>query len=215
LIAKRSHILAGIYNAILNGEVNSVVQYVHNGLKMSMSTEEILTEAIVPASQQLVQQFQGADFYIPDVLLAARAIKASLHALKPKQTPSAHQAKRVLIGTVEGDIHDIGKHMVKLFFEFAGFQVTDLGVDVPAYQFVEAVKKYKPDILAVSALLTTTMGEMSKIIDMLYIHNVRQSVKVLVGGGPVTAEFAQLIGADAYAESAYDSVNTALKLLSR
>lgn len=208
----RSYIFKEITAAILNGEANEAARLVESGLKMSMSAEEILEEALIPATRQVAEQFQGADFNIPDVLLASRAIKAGLYALKPYKRQAA-RGKRIIIGTVAGDIHDIGKNLIALFLEFAGYEVIDLGVDVTALNFVQAVKQYKPDLLAMSALLTTTMGEMSNVIEMLYIHRVRDSIKIIVGGGPVTKEFAVSIGADAYADTPHEAIKVVHDLL--
>ncbi|MDK2880359.1 MAG: hypothetical protein PWQ99_134 [Clostridia bacterium] len=209
----RTIIFRKINSAILNGEANEVARLIDTGLKMSMSAEEILEEVLIPTTRQVAAQFQGADFNIPDVLLASRAIKAGLHALKPYKRPAG--GKRIVIGTVAGDIHDIGKNMIALFLEFAGHEVIDLGVDVTALDFIQAVKKYKPNLLAMSALLTTTMGEMSNVIEMLYIHQLRDCVKVIVGGGPVTQEFAVSIGADAYADNPHEAIKVVHNLLNR
>lgn len=207
----RNHIFSEIISAILNGDANEVVNHTREGIKNSMSAEEILEGAIIPAARQFAERFQGADFYIPEVLLASRAIKASLYALKPL-LKSRSRLKKVVIGTVEGDIHDIGKNLIVIFLQFAGFEVIDLGVDVTAATFLEAVKKHRPDLLAMSALLTTTMGTMANVIELLNMYHLRDQVKVIVGGGPVTQEFAESIGADAYAESPHEVLD-ALKRL--
>jgi methanogenic corrinoid protein MtbC1 len=205
LALKRNLILAEIITAILNGQANEAVKFIKAGINISMSAEEILQWAIIPATKQVTDTFQGADFFIPDVLLASRAIKAGLKAIKPLPRHSA-RTQRIVLGTVEGDIHDIGKNLVALFLEFAGFEVIDLGVDVTVVAFLQALREHKPDVLAMSALLTTTMGSMSNVIERLHAHHLRDTVKVLVGGGPVTREFAAYIGADAYGENPQETI---------
>lgn len=212
--SKHDLILKEIASSIINGQANDVVKFIKAGIKNSMSAEEILQAAVIPATKRVTDDFQGANFYIPDVLLAARAIKAGLNVLKPIPRHSA-QSQRIILGTVEGDIHDIGKNLVALFFEFAGFEVIDLGVDVTVFKFLQAVRELKPDVLGMSALLTTTMGSMSNVIEQLYIHHMRDEVKVLVGGGPVTREFANYIGADIYAENPHEAIGLLRQLFSR
>jgi methanogenic corrinoid protein MtbC1 len=212
----RAQILREITTAILKGDAEKTLAAVEAGLGLQMSATEILEEAIIPATNQIAEKFQGPEFYIPEVLFASHAIKAGLYTLKPliQNTPKKYN-RTVIIGTVEGDIHDIGKNLVTLFLTCAGFEVIDLGVDVTASQFIKAIKQHKPDILALSALLTTTMGEMAVVIEELQRHNLRHTVKVLIGGGPVTEEFATLIGADAYAKDAREAVIVAKGLLDR
>ena len=211
---KRDYILQEIASAILKGQANDAVKFIKAGIKKSMSAEEILQNAIIPATQEVTDNFQGADFYIPDILLAARAIKAGMNALRTIPRRSA-QKQKIVLGTVEGDIHDIGKNLVALFLEFASFEVIDLGYDVTTFAFLQAVKKHKPDVLGMSALLTTTMGSMSNLIEQLHIHHLRDTVKVLVGGGPVTKEFATYIGADAYGENAHEAIELIHKMFSK
>jgi 5-methyltetrahydrofolate--homocysteine methyltransferase len=202
----RGQILQEISTAILSGETNTLLQMIEQGFKLSMSATELLDEAMIPAIKQLSQRYQGADFYIPDVLISSQTVRAGFHALKPHLVNKSYHFKRVVIGTVEGDIHDIGKNLVSIYLESAGFEVIDLGVDVPTVEFIKAVKEYKPDILALSALLTTTMGEMANIIKLLSKSDLRHTVKVIVGGGPVMRQFAARIGADLYANDAPHAV---------
>ncbi|NPV28642.1 MAG: corrinoid protein [Firmicutes bacterium] len=209
----RNHIFQQIITAILAGKADLVLKSVSSGLAMNISAMEIMEYAIMPATKQLAVKFQGADFYIPDVLLASRAIKAGLYALKPLIQTNSRCLKKIVIGTVAGDIHDIGKNMVSLFLSFSGFEVIDLGVDVTAVEFVQAVKKYRPSLLGLSALLTTTIGEMGVVIEQLNRNHLRHTVKILVGGAPVTKEFAAFIGADAYAQDAQEAVKLARELV--
>ena len=179
-----------------------------------MSVEELLDQALIPATRSLSDTYQGANFNIPDVLLSSRAIKAGIFALKPlfpkKPTPN-----KIVMGTVEGDIHDIGKNLITMFLELSGFEVIDLGVNITPIQFMQAVKSYNPDILAMSAILTTTMGSTSETMDLLIQHNLRDQVKIMVGGGPVTKEFAASIGADGCADNPRDSVIIAQQLIGK
>ena len=201
----RHQIIRKISTAIMEGEANEVLNLIELGLKKSMSVEELLEEALIPATRELSDTFQGANFYIPDVLLASRAVKAGIYALKPL-FPKKSTHNKIVIGTVEGDIHDIGKNLLTMFLEVSGFEVIDLGVNIAPIQFLQAVKSYNPDILAMSAILTTTMGAMSETIDILIQHRLRDKVKILVGGGPVTKEFAASIGADGCADNPKDTV---------
>ncbi|WP_069589486.1 corrinoid protein [Neomoorella thermoacetica] len=211
----RTQIFQDIISAILRGEANGVLKSINAGLQMAMSADEILEEAMIPATIQTLDKYQGADFYIPDVINASHAIEAGLFALKPYTKKSLQKRKKIVIGTVEGDIHDIGKNLVALSLGYAGFEVVDLGVNVSPAEFVRAVEQHRPEILAMSALLTTTMGEMARVIKALEKHHLRKSVRVLVGGGPVTKEFAESIGADAYGSSAREAISIAQSLVRR
>lgn len=208
----RARIIYAISNAILEGEVNEVTAMIEKALQINIYASEILNEAILPATQKVADKFRGADFYIPDVIAASHAIQAGLYLLKPYTKTNSKRAKKIVIGTVEGDIHDIGKNVVILYLHNWAFEVIDLGVDVTVEKFVEAVKMHKPDVLAMSSLLTTTMGEMKNVIEALNKHHLRNSVKVLIGGGPITPGFALSIGADLYARNAQSVVNELKKL---
>lgn len=208
----RHHIIHKIINAVMEGEANEVLNLIELGLKKSMSVEELLEEALIPATRDLSDIFQGANFNIPDVLLASRAIKAGIYALKPL-FPNKSTTHKIVFGTVEGDIHDIGKNLITMFLELSGFEVIDLGVNITPIQFMQAVKSYNPEILAMSAILTTTMGAMSETIDLLVQHHLRDQVKIMVGGGPVTKEFAASIGADGCADNPRDTVKIAQQLI--
>lgn len=210
----RQHIIQNITNAIMEGEAGEVLNLIELGLKNGMSVEEILETAIIPATKKLSDIFQGANFNIPDVLLSSRAIKAGIYALKPFFTKKS-TANKIVIGTVEGDIHDIGKNLIAMFLELSRFDVIDLGVNITPIQFMQAVKSYNPDILAMSAILTTTMGSMSETIDILIQYKLRDQVKILVGGGPVTKEFAASIGADGCADNPRDTVKIAQQLVAK
>ncbi|WP_253256440.1 corrinoid protein [Moorella sp. E306M] len=214
-LSGRAQIFQDIISAILRGDADGVLKSISSGLQIGMSADEILEEAMIPATVQTLDKYQGADFYIPDVINASHAIEAGLFALKPYIKKGLHKRRKIVIGTVEGDIHDIGKNLVALSLSYAGFEVVDLGVNVSPAEFVRSVEQHRPEILAMSALLTTTMGEMARVIKALEKHHLRKSVRVLVGGGPVTREFAESIGADAYASSAREAISIAQSLVSR
>ncbi|MDN5326769.1 MAG: hypothetical protein PWP41_1465 [Moorella sp. (in: firmicutes)] len=209
----RTQVFHDIISAILKGEANSVLKSINLGLQIGMSANEILEEAMIPATIQTLDKYQGEDFYISDVINASHAIEAGLFALKPYIKKDPNKRKKIVIGTVKGDIHEIGKRLVALSLGYAGFEVVDLGVNVSPVEFVRSVEQERPKILAMSALLTTTMGEMARVIEALEKHHLRNSVRVLVGGGPVTREFAESIGADAYGSSAREAISIAQSLV--
>jgi len=159
------------------------------------------------------RDFKGGELFVPEVLLAARAMRAGMNVLQPRLSKSdIPTSGKYLIGTVRGDLHDIGKNLVKMLLEGAGFEIIDLGTDVSAETFVSAVRENQPDILGMSALLTTTMPEMKVIINALEAAGLRDAVKIMVGGAPVTDNFAKAIGADAYSPEAATAVDSARDL---
>jgi len=167
----------------------------------------------VPAMDEVGRRYECEEYFVPELLLAARAMKGSLELLRPLlATAGAEPAGRVAIGTVKGDLHDIGKNIVAAMLEGAGFEVVDLGADVPAERFVEAVRSRQVNLVCLSALLTVTMPSMKTTIEALEKAGVRGQVKVMVGGAPVTQRFAEQIGADGYSENAAGAVTLARKL---
>jgi 5-methyltetrahydrofolate--homocysteine methyltransferase len=179
-----------------------------------VSAEEILNEGFIAAMAIIGDKFSEGDIYIPDVLIAARAMQASVDKLRPLLSDdTATDRGTVVIGTVKGDLHDIGKNLVKYMLQGSGFNVVDLGNDVSAEQFAEAVRTHEAEIVAMSALLTTTMGSMKDIVDGLEEAGLRESVKVMIGGAPVTQEYADRIKVDGYARDAGSAVHTAMELL--
>ena len=176
--------------------------------------EEILNDGLSVAMEIVGQQFSNGEFYVPDLLAAARAMKLCLGILQPFLGTGSHKARgTVVIGTVKGDVHDVGKDIVGIMLKAAGFEVHDLGVNVGPEVFVEAVREFRPDIVGMSALLTTTMVAMKDVIDALQAGGVRDTVKVLVGGAPVTDDFARKIGADGYAPDAGKASELARQLV--
>jgi methylmalonyl-CoA mutase cobalamin-binding domain/chain len=171
---------------------------------------------MIRAMGEVGQRFQDGKAFVPQLLMAGRAMKAALEELKPLMAGTATMAiGKVVIGTVKGDLHDIGKNLVASMLEGCGFEVVNIGIDVSADAFIEAVRQHQPDILCMSALLTTTMGYMKQVIDALQAAGIRDRVKVMVGGAPVTQGFADEIGADGYSDNANTAVTVAKQLLGK
>jgi corrinoid protein of di/trimethylamine methyltransferase len=197
-----------LYDAILNGDVKTAVAVTKEALAEGVSALELVQKYVVPAMAEVGKRFDCEEYFVPELLLAQRAMKGSL-ALIP---PLAESAGRVVIGTVKGDLHDIGKNLVSAMLEGGGFEVIDLGADVAPEKFVNAVKERGAKIVALSALLTVTMGSMKTTIQALKDAGLREGVKVMVGGAPVTEQFAEEIGADGYSENASSAVALARRL---
>lgn len=179
-----------------------------------VSGSQILDEGLLEAMNEIGIRFKAGEAFVPEVLVAARAMNKGIEVLKPHLTESDMEEKgTAIIGTVKGDLHDIGKNLVKIMVEGKGIKVIDLGIDVSEDQFIEAVAEYEPDLVCMSALLTTTMPEMKVVIDALTAAGVRDKVKIMVGGAPVTQNFADEIGADCYTEDAAEASEEALNLL--
>ena len=203
-----------LYDAILNGDEALAVQITNEALARGADPSELITRGMIPAMDEVGRLFEAQEFYVPELLLAGRAMKASLEPLRPLLAASGAQPTgRVVLGTVKGDLHDIGKNLVGSMLEGAGFEVHDIGIDVPPAKFVDAVRSHTPHILALSALLTVTMPEMKKVIEALSQIGIRGKVKVLIGGAPVTQQFADQIGADGYGGNASSAVTVARSLL--
>lgn len=207
--------LESIFEGILNGDMNTVPKQVQAALAAGLSPESILKEGMVAAMAEVGCLFEDGEFFVPEMLISARAMKAGLVVLKPHLADSGVEPiGKVVIGTVQGDMHDIGKNLVGMMLEGAGFAIIDLGVDVKPQQFVDAISENEAEIVALSALLTTTMPQMKSTIDAVQAAGLADSVKVLVGGAPVTAEFAEQMGADGFAEDASQAASLAKSFLS-
>lgn len=204
-----------LYDAILNGKLEQSVEVTNQAIAEGMEPQEIINGYMIKAMEEIGARFQSGEAFVPNLLMAARAMKGSLDILKPllKDAAGASMGK-VVIGTVKGDLHDIGKNLVASMLEGCGFEVVNLGVDISSDKFTEAAKEHNANIVCMSALLTTTMNYMKEVIDALEAAGVRQSVKVMIGGAPVTDAFAKQIGADGYSENANDAVALARKLVS-
>jgi 5-methyltetrahydrofolate--homocysteine methyltransferase len=203
-----------IYNAILGGDTSAVLTGIQAALGEKLDPADILNEGMVAAMREVGKRFEEGDYFVPEMLIAARAMQSGLVLLKPHlKNAGVKSAGKVAIGTVKGDLHDIGKNLVAMMLEGAGFEILDLGTDVSSDKFVDAVQTQQVDMIGLSALLTTTMSNMKITIDALKAAGVRQNVKVIVGGAPVTQEFATQIGADGYAADASRAVTIARSLL--
>jgi 5-methyltetrahydrofolate--homocysteine methyltransferase len=195
--------LTQIYVAILDGDVTGASDGVQDALQSGLEPGLILSDGMIAAMQEVGRRFEEGDYYVPEMLVAARAMQSALQLLKPQLAAAdVKSAGRVAIGTVKGDLHDIGKNLVKLMLEGAGFEVRDLGVDVPPEKFVEAIKAGEVDVVALSALLTTTMPQMKSTIETIEQAGLRDRVRIIVGGAPVTQSYADEIGADGFSADA-------------
>ena len=207
-------VIREIQDGVMDGDAQYVKEKTEQALKLGITANTIIKQGLMPAMQTVGAQFRAAEVFIPDVLMASRAVHASLYVLRPILTKSRFRnLGRVVVGTVAGDLHDIGKNMVSMMLEGAGYDVYDIGIDVPPAAFVEAVREHKPEVLAMSALLTTTTGELREVIDRLQEEGLRGELKILVGGGPVTPDFALAIGADAYAANSYHAIEAVSRLI--
>ncbi|MFX0141010.1 MAG: corrinoid protein [Candidatus Hodarchaeota archaeon] len=199
-----------LHEAILTGNQNKAIELAKKIIAQKLDIPSILQGSMVPAMDEVGELFEKKEYFIPELLISARAMESALKLLKPYlKVDEEVSAGKVVLGTVQGDIHDIGKNIVKYFLEGAGFTVIDLGKEVTAEKFIETIQKEKVDILAMSALITTTMPYFKKVVDELKQTKLRDKVKVMVGGAPVTPEFAKRVGADAYAEDAPKAVQIA------
>ncbi|MGI5835830.1 MAG: corrinoid protein [Chloroflexota bacterium] len=200
--------------AVIEGNANKVKELTQLAIDKGAKPQEVLDAALIPAMDVVGDKFSKQEFYIPELLIAARAMQAGVAILKPLLSASEAKGKgKVVIGTVKGDLHDIGKNLVAMLLQGNGFDVVDLGNDVKPQKFVEAVQKEKPDFVMMSALLTTTMVTMKETINALKEAGVRDSVKVAIGGAPVTQRYADEIGADFYAPDATGAVSKAKELI--
>ena len=209
-------ILLDIKEMTISGNHQRVEELTGQALEQGIEAGRIIQEALIPAMAVVGEDFGAGKIYIPEMLIAARAMKKGVEILKPILVGKKIQPiGGVVIGTVKGDMHDIGKNLVIMMLEGSGFEVIDLGIDVPSHKFIEAVKAHKPDFIALSALLTTTMPEMKGIIEALEEASLRQEVKIMVGGAPVTPGFADEIAADGYAENAGEAAERMKTLLKK
>lgn len=203
-----------IADALKAGNTPKVKQMVQTAVDQGLEPSDIVNKALIVGMGEIGELFKNNEVYVPEVLIAARAMKAGLELLRPLLAEKdVKPLGKVVIGTVKGDLHDIGKNLVAMMLEGAGFEVIDLGIDVDTDKFVNAVKDTKADAVAMSALLTTTMPVMKEIIDAIKLAGLRDQVKILVGGAPVTHEFAAEIGADGYAPDAASAADLAKQLI--
>jgi 5-methyltetrahydrofolate--homocysteine methyltransferase len=209
-----SQILEQIASNLYKGEDDVVSILVQQALDQEMTPAEILNGGLIAGMDEVGRDFKAGELFVPEVLIAARAMHAGMNVLRPLLAESdVPSAGKYVIGTVQGDLHDIGKNLVKMMLEGAGFETIDLGTDVKPDGFVTAVREHQPQLLGMSALLTTTMPGMKATIEALQEAGLRDAVKIMVGGAPVTAAFAEQIGADAYAPDAATAVDVARGLV--
>jgi 5-methyltetrahydrofolate--homocysteine methyltransferase len=200
--------------SVIDGDMNLTQELVQRGLTETIPPEQILKEGLIPAMEEVGRRFEANEFYVPEMLISARAMKSGMALLRPLLVAAKVQAVgKVVIGTVQGDLHDIGKNLVGMMLEGAGFEVVDLGADVSAEKYVSAVKELQPDLVACSALLTTTMPGMKNVIHLLEGEGLRDQVKVIIGGAPVTDKYAADIGADGFAPDAASAAALAKRLM--
>ncbi len=206
--------LKQLHEAVLNGDAKTARSITEQALAAGHDPLKLVQEQMMPAMDEVGRRLECNEYFVPELLLSARAMKAALELLRPLLAAGGAQpVGRVAIGTVKGDLHDIGKNLVSAMLEGGGFEVIDLGVNVTPEQFVAAVKEKNANIVAMSALLTTTMPAMRTTVEALQQAGVRQQVKVLVGGAPITSSFAAQIGADGYSDSAAGAVAAARKAI--
>lgn len=207
-------VVTQIRTNVIEGNAPETLELVKQALTNGIPAEQILNEGLIAAMAHVGKLFEEGEYYVPEMLIAARAMKGGLELLRPALAAAKVQAiGKIVIGTVQGDLHDIGKNLVAMMMEGAGFEVIDLGVDVTPEKFVEAIHAHQPQLVGCSALLTTTMPKMKATINAIERAGIRSRVKVLVGGAPVTARYASEIGADAYAPDASAAASIAKSLL--
>ncbi len=209
-----SKLLEQMQEDLYNGQAAAVEAATKTGLDQGLSAKEILDDGLIAGMDVVGRDFRAGELFIPEVLIAAKAMHAGLEILRPLLAESgAPSMGKMVIGTVQGDLHDIGKNLVSMMMQGAGFEMIDLGTDVTPDQFVDAVKANGPDLIGMSALLTTTMPAMKATVEALTEAGLREQVKVIIGGAPVTADFATQIGADGYAPDAAAAVDAARDLI--
>jgi 5-methyltetrahydrofolate--homocysteine methyltransferase len=206
----------GLSNAVIEGDMEATRRLTQSALDSGVGARDVLEGGLLPGMDIVGRRFRQGEMFIPEVLLSARTMQSGMDILRPLLSQKeAAGIGTVVIGTVEGDIHNIGKNLVGMLMEGAGFKVVDLGMDVKTQAFVAAAREHKPDIVAMSALLTTTMPKMAETVNALKEAGIRDQLKVMVGGAPVTDDFAKKIGADAYGSNAASAVDKAKALVGR
>jgi methylmalonyl-CoA mutase cobalamin-binding domain/chain len=209
-------ILQGLYDQTLVGNGPVVLELTRNGLELGIAPETMLFEALIPSLEEVGARFERGDFFVPEMLIAGKAMAGALEVLRPLLADTgAASVGTFVMGTVKGDVHDIGKNLVNIMLEGAGFHVIDLGVQVAPEKFVAAIQEHKPDIVGFSAFLTTTMPMFKANINALQKAGLRDQVIVMVGGAPVTQEYADAVGADGYAADASTAVKRAKELIQK
>ncbi len=205
-----------IREAIIDGNRKFVAAEVQKAVEGGVDAEKLLKEAMIPAMDEVGKLFEQGEFFIPEMLVAARSMSAGMEIIKPKlKEANVETLGVVVVGTAEGDLHDIGKNLVGMMLEGAGFEVHDLGPDVSPEKFIAAVKEFNANIVAISALVTTTMPAMGRTVEAFKAAGIRDQVKIIVGGAPLSQSYADSIGADGYSADATDAVVLAKRLLGK
>jgi len=208
--------LTALYTAVLEGNASQAKALTQAALDSGVDPQEILDKSMIPAMDEVGRLFEINEYFVPELLIAARAMKGGLEIIRPKLAAQGSKSQgKVAVGTVRGDLHDIGKNLVAAMLEGGGFEVLDLGVDVPAEKFIEAVTKDGAQIVAMSALLTTTMPGMKTTIDAIREAGIRSKVKIMIGGAPITQPYADEIGADGFSDNASGAVRLARQLVAK
>ena len=211
-----AELLQELYDKTLVGNGPDVLALTRAGLDMGLGPEKLLYEALIPSLEEVGARFERGDFFVPEMLIAGKAMAGALEILRPLLAETGAQTiGKIVMGTVKGDVHDIGKNLVNIMFEGAGFHVIDLGVQVSPEKFIDAIREHQPDVVGFSAFLTTTMPMFKANINALQKQGLRDQVIVLVGGAPVTQEYADVVGADGYAADASAAVVRAKELLAK
>jgi 5-methyltetrahydrofolate--homocysteine methyltransferase len=209
-------IIKPLYEAIVTGDARTAKAITDKALAAGVEPMKIVTDYMVPAMSEVGAKFECNEYFVPELLLSARAMKAAMEPIRPLLAAAGTEpVGRVVVGTVKGDLHDIGKNLVAAMLEGGGFEVIDLGVNVPPEEFIAKVREKNANIVAMSALLTTTMPSMKTTIDAMTKAGVRDQVKVLVGGAPITQKYADEIGADGFSETAVGAVAAARKAIGK
>ncbi len=213
-MSRQDEILDALYEHVLDGEAPPTVELTKEGLELGMDPLTLLFDAMIPALEEVGRLFEIGEYFVPEMLISARAMAGAMDILKPLiAATGAKPIGTFVMGTVKGDIHDIGKNLCNIMLEGAGFQVVDLGVNVPPEKFVEAIQEHQPQAVGMSAFLTTTMPMFKTNIEAIAAAGLREQVKVLVGGAPVTQEYCDTVGADGYAPDASSTVRLTKKLI--
>jgi 5-methyltetrahydrofolate--homocysteine methyltransferase len=207
-------IIQEVYNSVLHGNMTETKQFVQTALDDNVPAEKLLNRGLIAAMKEVGQLFEDGEYFVPEMLISARAMQAGMSILRPiLVAQDIKPVGKVVIGTVKGDLHDIGKNLVSMMLEGSGFQMIDIGTDVAPEKFLEAINEHKPDIVGMSALLTTSMVNISRTITYLADQGVRNKVKIIIGGAPVSQKFADEIGADGFAPDASQAGTMAKRLM--
>ncbi|WP_206813082.1 corrinoid protein [Paradesulfitobacterium ferrireducens] len=210
----REEILTRLTEAVIEGDDSLVVELTQKAVDAGVEPLVIINDALTKGIRIVGEYFGSGQYFLPDLLLGAKAMDAGVKLLEPLLVGTSREFHgRVLMGTVQGDLHEIGKNIVGMMLKTSGFEVVDLGVDVPAGKFIEKIKELKPNVIGISALLTTTIGRQKEIIEVLTEEGLRDQVKVMIGGAPINQAWADKIGADGYAEDAITAVEICKKLV--